>query len=132
MLNAAAQEEIMPASQKALFIEDNEHAALAGAAMLETCGFEVLHVLTAEDGLEAFQSRPFDLVLSDICLPGKINGVELAAMIRRQRPDMRIILATGYSDQADMAARDFIVLRKPYDMSQFRAAVRNASSDAGG
>ena len=114
---------------KALFIEDNEHAATAGSAMLETCGFEVLHVVTAEDGWEAFQHRPFDLILSDICLPGKMNGIELATTIRRHRPDARIILATGYSDEAEKAARDFVVLRKPYDMTQFRDAVRSTTFD---
>lgn len=118
----------MSASAKALFIEDNEHAAVAGSAMLETCGFEVLHVVTAEDAWEAFQHRPFDLILSDICLAGKMNGVELATTIRRHQPDARIILATGYSDEADKAARDFVVLRKPYDMTQFRDAVRNVTA----
>ncbi len=120
----------MSASAKALFIEDNEHAAIAGYAMLETCGFDVLHVVTAEDAWEAFQSRPFDLVLSDICLPGKMNGVELAATIRRHRPDIRIILATGHSAEADKAAQEFTVLRKPYDMTQFRDAVGIATSIA--
>lgn len=114
----------MTFSETALLIEDDEGVAEAGKEMLKTCGFKVLHFVTADAGWEAFQSRPFDLVLSDINLPGQMNGVDLARSIRRNRPGAPIILATGYSHLADVAEREFVVLRKPYGMDQFRDAVK--------
>lgn len=120
---------MLPSSGSALFIEDNPDVAIAGTAMLETCGFDVLHVTTAEDGLDAFNQRHFDLILSDICLPGPMDGIQLATALRGQRPDLRIILTTGFSDRAEAAEKTFIVLRKPFGMDQFRAAVRNVMSD---
>ncbi len=122
----------MTRGEQVLFIEDNEDVALAGTAMLETCGYQVLHFVTAEEGLEAFQSKPFALVLSDINLPGQMNGIDLATAIRRHKPETPIILATGYSEMAERAARNFTVLQKPYDMGQFRAAIEKVSTSIEG
>lgn len=122
----------MLAVRNVLFVEDNELAALAGAEMLKSFGYDVLHVLTAEEGLQAFQNRAFDLVLSDVCLPGRMDGVELATTIRRYRPETPIILITGYSERAEAARREFVVLQKPYDMTQFRTAMQRLAGEAGG
>ena len=56
----------------------------------------------------------FDLVVSDIVMPGGMNGAELARMIRASKPDLPIILVTGYAGPASSAAAEFLVLRKPY------------------
>lgn len=122
----------MTRSERVLFIEDNEDVAIAGAAMLETCGYEVLHYVTAEEGLEAFQNKRFALVLSDINLPGQMNGIDLVTAIRRHKPETPIILATGFSDMAERAAKNFTVLQKPYDMRQFRAAIAQVSPNTRG
>ncbi len=55
-----------------------------------------------------------DLVLSDIVVPG-MSGLELARLIREHRPEISVILASGYSDKAAVATQEgFTLIRKPY------------------
>ena len=64
-----------------------------------------------------------DAVLSDMVMPGDMNGLELARAILDQRSDMRVILMTGYSDSAGAAATEgFSVLRKPFSLQSLAQA----------
>jgi CheY-like chemotaxis protein len=85
--------------------------------LLEQLGYGVTAVTGPEAALEAIETGSFDLVLSDIVMAGSMNGLELARAIREHHPDVPVILATGYSKAAEEAAAEFIVLRKPYDLS---------------
>jgi two-component system NtrC family sensor kinase len=65
-----------------------------------------------------------DLVLSDIVMPGDLNGLDLARRIGTLRPTLPVLLATGYSDVAQEAADEgFPVLRKPYEVAALHAAI---------
>ena len=86
------------------------------AAATETVG-------NAEDALRALDHGKFDLVLSDIVMAGAKNGLDLARIIREQRPDLSVILATGYSEAAVQASGEFTVLRKPYDALDLNKAL---------
>jgi CheY-like chemotaxis protein len=70
--------------------------------------------------------RRFDLVLSDIVMPGGANGIELANQIRRRRPDMPVLLTTGYSEALGNAADiGFRVLRKPYSLHSLETILKS-------
>jgi two-component system NtrC family sensor kinase len=114
-------------SGKVLLVEDNEDVAEVTKGLLEELGFSVERIADAETALRRLQSadRKYELLLSDIVMPGSINGLELArrarSLVGEQFP---IVLATGYSAQAQAASEDgFVLLRKPYGMSDLRAAV---------
>jgi len=63
-------------------------------------------------------------VLTDIVMPGGANGLDLARWIRQRDNTLPVVLATGYSDNAQIAADEgFIILRKPYDAEGLRAAL---------
>jgi CheY-like chemotaxis protein len=66
----------------------------------------------------------FDLVLSDIQMPGRMNGVDLAEQIIERLPLQRVVLMTGYADEL-ARARDLgvRVLAKPFDMEDLRELV---------
>lgn len=73
------------------------------------------------------QGKRVDVVLSDILMPGPMNGLDLAKQIRTLRPSLPVILATGYSASAEAAAQSgFPVLRKPYDIEALRGAMNAA------
>lgn len=74
----------------------------------------------------------YRFLLSDIVMPGAINGLELARRVRRSTSkSLPIILATGYSEQAPSAADDgFVLLRKPYGMLELRKVVVAILADA--
>ncbi|MCD6430583.1 MAG: response regulator [Deltaproteobacteria bacterium] len=86
--------------------------------------------------LKAFQNQPeaFDLVLSDMTMP-EMNGVELAQKILTIRPDMPIIIATGYSQ---LINKDIIetfgikeFLKKPFQKQELASKVRNVLDESG-
>jgi CheY-like chemotaxis protein len=111
-----------------LLVDDEESLIALGARMLEHLGFTVL---TAGDGLQAVdlyrgRGKEIDLVLMDLTMP-HMDGAEAFGELRRLNPDIRIVLASGYSHE-DVASR-FAgkglsgVLQKPYTLAKLREAL---------
>jgi CheY-like chemotaxis protein len=73
----------------------------------------------------------FDLVISDIVMPGKMNGIELARTIRERHRSVPIFLVTGYAGSADKGAAEFFVLRKPFGLQELQRTIQQASERAG-
>ena len=110
-------------SRRVLLVEDNPDVAEATREMLARSGCAVETVGNTEAALRALDEGEFDLVLSDIVMAGAQNGLDLARVIRERRPDLAVILATGYSEAAVQAGGEFTVLRKPYDASDLNKAL---------
>lgn len=107
-----------------LLVED--HAALRRIVglSLEDLGARVTAVGDAAAALAAVAAGGApDLLLSDIRLPGKMDGVALADALRAQYPRLLVILQTGYTS-ADTG--QYLVLTKPFDMPDLLAVVREA------
>ena len=98
----------------------------ATARMLRAAGFEVSlapdHRLALED-LES--TRPIDLLITDIVMPERVNGVALSRMAQMRRPGLKVIYLTGYDIQGMEDEADGPVLRKPIDEEQLVAEVRS-------
>jgi PAS domain S-box-containing protein len=112
--------------RRVLLVEDNPDVAEATRELLNDLDCEVETVGNAEAALLTLESGDFDLVLSDIVMAGAKNGLDLARAIRKQRPDLPIVLATGYSDAAMQAAAEFPILRKPYDVERLNRTLNEA------
>ena len=111
-----------------LLVDDEESLIALGARMLEHLGFTVL---TAADGLQAVdlyreRGKEIDLVLMDLTMP-HMDGAEAFGELRRLNPDVRVVLASGYSHE-DVASR-FAgkglagVLQKPYTLAKLRESL---------
>jgi DNA-binding NtrC family response regulator len=72
----------------------------------------------------------FDLVVSDIVMAGDMDGIGLAREIRRTRPELPVILVTGYRSDAVFADAEFTVLRKPYKLAELGHAAAAAIAGA--
>jgi CheY-like chemotaxis protein len=106
-------------------VEDNPDVAEVTVEMLRELGYEVELATDATAALEIIGRKTFDLVVSDIVMPGIMDGAELARAIRRRNPDLPVLLVTGYSQAASSAAGDFNVLRKPFGIAELsRLAAR--------
>jgi CheY-like chemotaxis protein len=106
-----------------LLVEDNPEVASASANLLEQLGYLVRWVPNAEAALEEIERNSIDLVVSDIVMPGRMDGLGLARAIKEKRPELPILLATGYSEAAQNVRADFPILRKPYQMHELSRAL---------
>jgi two-component system, NtrC family, sensor kinase len=125
--SAAGEAQLKPGS-KVLLVEDNNDVAEAAVAMLESIGCTVKRVGAAEPALKLLGSgETFDLVFTDIVMPGGMDGVELARTLRGRYPSLTILLATGYSNAAQKAAGEgFPILLKPYQLGALEHAIAEA------
>ena len=99
-----------------LLVEDDEEVSALTRELLASLGYSVIHVASACAALGALaNNRQIDLVLSDVMMAGGVNGVQLAREIRARRPDLPVLLTTGYVESlADVKDGEFAVLLKPY------------------
>jgi PAS domain S-box-containing protein len=111
------------ASGTVLLVEDNPDVAAVSTSLLEQLGYSVRRVADAEEALREVERDGVDLVFSDIVMPGKMDGLDLARRLREVRPDLPVLLATGYSDVAASVRGDFSILRKPYEIHQLSRAL---------
>ncbi len=112
-----------------LLVEDNEDVAAGVAAVLETFGCEVQHETTADRAFDILsEGMRFDLVLSDIQMPGRLNGIDLAEKVRGTWPLQRIALMTGYADEFERARHTGVtILAKPFNIDELRELVRTVA-----
>jgi CheY-like chemotaxis protein len=108
-----------------LLVEDNEEVAAGVAAVLETFGCTVRHEITADKALEVLRAgTQFDFILSDVQMPGKLNGIDLAELVQQEWPASKIALMTGYADELDRATQTGVkILAKPFDIRELEAMV---------
>lgn len=128
------QSTVLPAKQaarrsngslKVLLAEDDVAVARIAEVMLTNLGHEVTHAIDAEQALQVLRSaRPIDLLLSDIVMPGAVNGVELASQAVALRPHLKILLSSGYAGEAMekvLAQSAWPFLKKPYLQDELAA-----------
>jgi len=115
-VGVADPEADIPLTGKLLLVEDNAEVAASMAGMLAASGLRVERAASADDALERLAASVVlpDVVLSDIAMPGTIDGIELAFRLRERYPGLPVVLATGYADKLEVATRGGLeVLAKP-------------------
>ena len=90
---------------------------------MEELGYAVRWASDVDTALNEIEANGIDLVLSDIVMPGKMDGLALARILKQKHPELPILLATGYSDAARHAAAEFPILRKPYQIHELNEAL---------
>ncbi len=115
----------------ALLVEDNSEVAAVASNLLEELGYTTSVVADAGSARSMLQpgASKFDLVLTDLVMPGETNGLELACWIRSQDylQQLPVLIATGYSDRAQEASdAGFVILRKPFEAAALRDAIRDS------
>jgi CheY-like chemotaxis protein len=115
-----------------LLVEDNPHVAEVTTAMLRSLGCDVVAATDGADALRRLdEGERFDLVLSDIVMPGSIDGLTLGRRLRARYPHLPVLLATGYS-RASEAPPGVEILHKPFDLKDLAAAVARALGPSAG
>ena len=101
----------------------NEHLEF----ILQQAGYEVLSATSADEAAELLEDREdVRLIVTDINLPGTVNGLKLAATAKAQQPDMNVIIVTGYSaPKNDEIPPGSLFIPKPYNARKMIEAVRH-------
>lgn len=110
---------------RVLLVEDNPEVAQTALSLLNESGNAVAFAPSAGDALKRLElGENYDVVWTDIMMPGDMNGLDLARTIRKLWPNLPVLLSTGYSAVAEQAESEgFPLLRKPYYSSDLRAAL---------
>jgi CheY-like chemotaxis protein len=98
-----------------LFVEDEALVRMDLAQYLRECGYQVHEATSAHEAMEALQSKfAIDLVFTDINLPGKMNGLDLAAWTLANRPGVKVLVTTGDPARTEIPDAVVPILAKPY------------------
>jgi PAS domain S-box-containing protein len=128
--SAAALETPIPSAEgTVLLVEDDPDVREATRAMLEELGYHVIEAGSADAALAVIAQDPgIDLVFTDVIMASGMTGIELARTVREGRPDLPVMLTSGYTAQrlAPTAGnRELPLLRKPYTLNQLSDALRD-------
>lgn len=115
-LTTIPDETTLSVSGSILFVEDDPLVREAVAPALHKAGFTVHVATNADEAIAMLEGGlKIEVMFSDIVMPGKLNGIDLAKSLLQLHPDMKIILATGYTDKH--VEQDGIkLISKPYDI----------------
>jgi CheY-like chemotaxis protein len=114
---------------RVLLVEDNPDVAQVTMGMLEALGYQITAVQSAAAALDR-QEVAVDVVLSDIVLGDGPSGLDLAEQLRERRPDLPVVLMTGYSEALAKGRRlGLKVLNKPFGEADLAAALASARDE---
>ncbi|RFT17020.1 MAG: Response regulator of zinc sigma-54-dependent two-component system [Candidatus Saccharicenans subterraneus] len=112
-----------------LFIDDEEIVLRSCRRIFAGSGYEIETALSGEEGLSKALNQDFDLVVTDLKMPG-IGGMEVLTRLRKSRPDTTVIIFTGYAsvDTAREALKNgaFDYIPKPFTPEEIREVIKNA------
>jgi DNA-binding response OmpR family regulator len=115
--------------KKILVVEDEEGVRQFVSMALQQMGHVVKAVHDAYEALEILRDHEFDLLISDIVMPG-MDGIALALKVNKDHPDMRVLMMTGYEEERQRAygLDDLIhgVVSKPFTLDDLRERVSAA------
>jgi PAS domain S-box-containing protein len=114
-----------------LVVEDDTYVRKLSVTILSKLGYAIIEAPDAKVALKLLQDTgEVDLLLSDIVLPGKINGVELAVKMRALQPQIKVVFMSGYTQRAfdaeEVADLDYVYIQKPFGKPVLARAIRDA------
>lgn len=113
-----------------LLVEDDALIAMSTVGLLEDLGHRVVDASRGSEALAILRERPdVDLMITDYSMPG-MTGAEVARAARGMRPDLPILLATGFADLPDGEELNLPRLRKPYLQQQLAAEIARLGGSA--
>lgn len=113
-------------TERLLIVEDDPSVLGVGFETLQGLGYRCEYAVDAQAALARLEvDQDFDLVFSDVVMPGPINGIDLARRCRASHPGLAVLLTSGYvGDAALQDVQEFDVLEKPYERSVLARRLR--------
>ncbi|HUL51022.1 MAG TPA: PAS domain S-box protein, partial [Candidatus Nitrosotalea sp.] len=128
---AGARQVVRGGSETVLLVEDEPAVLAMAAGILERLGYKVLAAPSGDDAAQIWsrQGSEIHLLLTDMVMPGELNGRQLAEKLLTDRPELKVIYTSGYSvdllGTGLVNSRNFVFLQKPYHPDTLALMVRN-------
>ena len=122
-------------SETVLVVEDNSEVRRVAVRQLQELGYQTIEARDAEEALDiVHQGLGFDLLFSDVIMPGKMTGYDLAEAVRERMPRTKVLFASGYTalvaQDGDRGTSIDPLISKPYPKQDLARAVRDALDGA--
>lgn len=108
-------------------VDDEVLIRIAISEYLRECGFCVVEARNGDEAILVLQAGvAIDVVFADVQMPGERDGIDLAQWVRRERPDVKVILTSGVARAARQAERlcaDAPLIAKPYDQEDLQLRI---------
>jgi two-component system cell cycle sensor histidine kinase/response regulator CckA len=117
-------------TEKLLLVEDDAQLRAVAARALRAAGYDLMEAATGHEALTAWEkaAAPFRLLVTDMVMPGGMNGIELGRRLRGDSPELRVLVMSGYHPELprDLTSvgDGFAFLMKPYRSGELLKAVR--------
>ena len=111
-------------------VDDEPTVRMLVADVVEELGFSIIEASTGPEGLEVLRSPVrIDLLVTDVGLPGGLNGRQVADAARVMRPGLKVLFITGYAETAVLShghlEPGMTVVTKPFDMAKLTARIED-------
>ncbi len=115
-------------AERILVVEDDDAVRRLVVTSLKELGYRTMEASSGPEGLEVLEQhgRDIDLLLTDLVMPGGLNGVALARQARDRFAHIRVLLTSGFSEEHASLQGEFPLLSKPYRKAELALAVRAA------
>jgi len=113
--------------EKILLVEDDADVRMVARDVLEVSGYQIWEAADGSEALNIWKANTgkIDLLLTDIIMPGGLNGRDLADRLRKEQPGLKVILMSGYSaDRLGNIRPNSHVLHKPFSLENLTETVR--------
>ncbi|THD81778.1 MAG: PAS domain S-box protein [Phenylobacterium sp.] len=121
-------------SERVLLVEDDELAGVVTESMLEDAGYRVTRASDAVEALTALRDGAFEILVTDVRMPGSMNGVQLARSATGRQPGLKVLLCSGWTAESlgrDLPEARWPFLAKPFDQAQLRDALAELGTGSG-
>ena len=112
-----------------LVVEDDSLVRELAVEALREEGYEVIHAANGEQAMAWCKRQIADVLVTDIRLPGEVDGWQIAERCREQDPELRVIYATGFSPVEARPVPGSLTLQKPYLPDRIVEAVRQMGKE---
>lgn len=115
----------------ALVVDDEPLVRMTGEMIVEEAGFTALLAGSADEALELLQTHDdIVVVFSDIQMPGRLNGADLATIVRERWPAIGVVLTSGFMRELPVASsKRTLFIPKPYHQQQIIDAIETVLAD---
>ena len=123
------------AGERILVVEDDDGVRRLTTKRLKTLGYDVTEAINGREALSIFAEDPtFDLVFTDLVMPGGLSGYQLCEKLRELDPETRVLVTSGYAEELlhadDLERRRLRIIRKPYRQMELARIIKEVLNGA--